>query len=61
MAFVLAARYAHNRNTSAPFAVVEAIKENWDKLSEVTQKKIKKEAETEAQYCFEDWDKLKEL
>lgn len=61
MTFVLAARYAHSRHTSAPFAVVESIKENWDKLSEDTQEQIKREAANEAQYCFEDWDQLKEL
>lgn len=55
---VFAARYAHTRKTGAAMIVVDAILENWDKLTHLTQEQIRKEARNEATCNFEDWRQL---
>ncbi len=59
--FVMAARYAHTRRTGASLAVVTAILENWDRLSESTKEQIKREAKNEVTCNFEDWERLEPL
>ena len=58
---VMAARYAHTRQTGAALQVVNAIKNHWDNINEQTQKQIISEAMNEATCNSEDWAKLLSL
>ena len=60
-ALVFAARYAHKRETSAAYSIVNAIVYHWDNLSGWTQTQLKDEAEHYARSSLHDWDRLKEL
>ncbi len=55
LCLVFAARYAHTRRTGAALLVVNAIIDNWDRLSADTQKQIINEAVNEATCNLEDW------
>ena len=57
---IMACRYAHNRNTSASYAVVRDLKKEWHSLHTNTKIQILKESH-EAQYCHEDWEELREF
>lgn len=57
---VFAARYAHTRNTTAPWLVVEHILSVWDTLSRTTQLQLIKECD-EATCQIEEWDRIKKL
>lgn len=56
---VFAARYAHKRNTGGALMVVTRALNVWDKLTENTKRKLYDESR-EAQYCKEDWQKLRD-
>jgi len=55
---VFAARYAHTRQTSAAFVVVQAILHNWDLLQPHTKKQLIREAKEEAEYNLTEWGKI---
>jgi hypothetical protein len=55
---VFVARYAHNRNTSCIFPIMNALKENWHLLNQDTRNQIIKESE-ESEYHQNDWAELK--
>ena len=55
--YIFAARYAHNRNTGAAYAVVQRILAAWDTLDLPTRKQLIREA-SEATHCKEDWQML---
>ena len=52
--FVLAARYAHNRQTGAALQVVTEILNKWDRISDFTKEQLKREAK-EASFNHDDW------
>ena len=52
--FVLAARYAHNRQTGAALQVVTEILKKWDRISDFTKEQLKREAK-EASFNHDDW------
>jgi hypothetical protein len=51
---IFAARYAHHRNTGAALMVVNAILQNWDRITPRVREQLQREAE-EATYNLEDW------
>ena len=55
---IFAARYAHSRNTGASLLVVSHIINKWDELSDNAKDTLNRES-YKAQYCKEDWDKLR--
>ena len=55
--YIMAARYAHHRNTGAALAVVSQILKDWDKLSQQARDQLQREAH-EASCNFEDWKML---
>jgi hypothetical protein len=59
--FVMAARYAHNRQTGAAHQVVSIILKHWKLIQDRTKVQIAKEAKNEAQYNREDWNRIIKL
>jgi hypothetical protein len=57
---VFAARYAHNRQTAAAYAVVRALKQCWHKLNVSTRLQIFNES-YEATYNHNDWQSLRDF
>ena len=55
---VYAARYAHQRRTGAALQVVNCILRNWDEVDIKVLKQISDEADNEASYCREDWQRI---
>lgn len=53
-----AARYAHTRNTSASYQVVNSIMWHWDQLDDRIKEQLQREARSDAIYNMEDWDTL---
>ena len=56
---IMAARYAHKRNTGAAFAVTTAISDAWEQLHDHIQQQIIEESH-EAWYCLDDWGRFRE-
>lgn len=55
---IMACRYAHHRNTSATFAVVSEVIQNWENISDWAKSKMVEEAKGEATTCLEEWQIL---
>ena len=55
---IFAARYAHDRNTGAALMVVNAIMQNWDRLTQHTKDQLFREARAEAMCSLDDWHRL---
>jgi hypothetical protein len=57
---VFAARYAHNRQTGASYAVCKAIANVWDDLDKPTQEQLQRES-FEATCNDNDWEIIRKL
>jgi len=57
---VFAARYAHSRNTTAAYVVVDEILRKWDHIPGPDRIQLCKEAKNEATYNFDQWSRLYE-
>ena len=55
---VFAARYSHDRNTSAALIVVNTILQNWDRLTQHTKEQLFRDARADATCNLGDWYRM---